>query len=122
MDEQQSTKLEDPAQASPAPEYKTGPESEPALEELSTEELLRRIAEEYKPKEAEDIAPPPAKPQPLPARSSRSISAIAALAVFALIAAIASVAFLTPQGKVVSGNRKSKNRNRTKDKHTSHIY
>ncbi len=98
--EQQSTKLEDPAQVSPAPEYKTGPESEPALEELSTEELLRRIADEYKPKEAEDIAPPPAKPQPLPARSSRSISAIAALAVFALIAAIASVAFLTPKEKL----------------------
>ena len=98
-DEQQSGKPEEPAQVSPASEYQPEPGPEPPLEELSTEELLRRIAEEYKPTE-EKVAPPPAKPQPVQARSSRSITAIAALAVFALIAAIASVAFLTPQEKL----------------------
>jgi hypothetical protein len=104
----QSQESEEPAQISSEQEHKpvSEAESEPAIEELSTEELLRRIAEEYKPAEKDSeeespaTAPPPKKPKPVPARSSRSFSAIAALAVFALLAAIASIAYLTPREKL----------------------
>jgi len=98
-----------PAQTSSVPGHKTGPEpeadSKPPLEEVSTEELLRRIAEEYKldvEKESPSAAPAPTLrgPKPVPVRSSRSISAIAALAICALMAAIASIAYLTPQEKL----------------------
>ena len=103
----QSEEPEEPAQVSSVAEDKPEPETDPPLEELSTEELLRRIAEEYKPAEkdveeepAAATAPLPGGPKPVKARPSRSISAIAALAVFALMAAIASIAYLAPQEKL----------------------
>jgi cell division protein FtsN len=117
-EEKHSPESEEPAQVSPASEHKPESEAEPEppLEELSTEELLRRIAEEYKldvEKESAAAAPPPPSrdprpvparssrdPRPAPARSSRSIFPIAALAVFALMAAIASIAYLAPQDKL----------------------
>ena len=107
-DEQQSTELEEPAQISSAPEHKAGPESEPALEELSTEELLRRIAEEYKPTE-EEVSPPPAEPQTGSSPfiqiyyRNRGISSVC------LDCGHCQRCFFNPQGKAVSGNRKSKN-------------
>jgi cell division protein FtsN len=103
----QSPESEEPAQVSSVAEHKPESKTEPPLEELSTKELLRRIAEEYKPaakdveeEPAEATAPTPENPKPVQARPSRSISAIAALAVFALMAAIASIAYLAPQEKL----------------------
>jgi cell division protein FtsN len=104
--EKQPLESEEPARISSLSEHKPEAEPEPPLEELSTEELLRRIAREYKTAEkdveAEPVAavPQPRGPKQVPVRPSRSISAIAALAVFALLAAIASIAYLTPQEKL----------------------
>ena len=75
------------------------PEPESELDEISTEELLRRIAEEYKPAE-EEVTEAAGKPEPLPVPSSRPVPAMAALAVLAFIAAIASIAYLNPQEKL----------------------